>query len=137
MGGLKLMKLLALDVRGVSDLTSESCARFNDRVPDHPDVAYYSISGSRHWKKLPPFFLHSYKIVHDLEGENDGLVSVKSAQWGEHLATWPADHLHVINKRFVRVRDRTGDIVPYYLKMLKRVLKNPATEITESTEVNI
>ena len=68
------------------------------------------------------FLLPSYKIIYDIEGENDGLVSIKSAQWGMHLETWKADHWHVINKRIVpEIRNRTGDIVPYYLKMLETV----------------
>ena len=122
LGGLKLMKLLSLDVRAISDLTTESCARFNEKVPDHPDVRYFSISACRPWHHMPPFLLPSYKVIHDLEGDNDGMVSVQSAEWGQHLETWPADHLHVINKRFVRLRDHTGNIVPYYLKMLDRVI---------------
>ncbi|HWP40036.1 MAG TPA: hypothetical protein VNL70_03850, partial [Tepidisphaeraceae bacterium] len=51
LGGLKLMNLLGLDVRAVSDLTVESCARFNEAVPDHPDVRYYSISAARPWHR--------------------------------------------------------------------------------------
>ena len=58
------------------------------------------------------------------------MVSVTSARWGRHLETWPADHLHVINKRFVpeiRSETRTGDIVPYYLRALERVLNEGET----------
>jgi triacylglycerol lipase len=123
MKGLRLMELLGLDVRAVSDLTLDSCARFNDAIPDHPDVQYYSISAARPWHLVPPFMLHSHRLITDLEGDNDGVVSVASARWGEHLETWPADHLHVINKRLIpEIRNRTGDIVPYYLRVLERVL---------------
>ncbi|HVT90743.1 MAG TPA: hypothetical protein VHD56_17955 [Tepidisphaeraceae bacterium] len=123
MGGLKLMRLLKLDVQAISDLTTVSCAKFNETVPDHPDVKYFSISAARPWHRVPPFFIHSHKMIRKLEGPNDGLVSVASATWGEHLDTWPADHLHVINKRFVaEIKHRTGDIVPYYLEMLEEVV---------------
>lgn len=122
LGALKVMNVLGLDVRAVSDLTTESCARFNDRIPDRPEVRYFSISAARPWHRISAFLLPSYKLVHETEGANDGLVSVASAQWGEHLDTWPADHLHVINKRFVlEIRNRTGDIVPYYLRVLDRI----------------
>jgi len=122
MGGLKLMKLLKLDVSAISDLTIGACAKFNDAVPDHPDVKYYSISAARPWHHVPAFLLHSYKVIYDEEGDNDGLVSVTSAAWGQHLETWKADHLHVINKRFVpEIRNRTGDMVPYYIRMLDKV----------------
>ncbi|WP_428937592.1 esterase/lipase family protein [Fontivita pretiosa] len=123
LGGLKVMNLLGLDVRAVSDLSVESCARFNECVPDHPDVRYYSISAARPWHHVPPFLLHSHRLIYDREGDNDGLVSVASARWGQHLETWPADHLHVINKRLVpEIKNRTGDIVPYYLRALDRIL---------------
>jgi triacylglycerol lipase len=116
------MRLLRLDVQAIADLTTSACAAFNEKVPDHPDVKYVSISAARPWHHIPPFLLHSYKLIHDLEGDNDGLVSIRSATWGQHLETWPADHLHVINKRFVpEIRNKTGDIVPYYLRMLERV----------------
>src|SRR4029079_11866754 len=85
MGGLKLMNFLGLDVRALSDLTLASCAKFNTKTPDHPEVKYFSISAALPWHRVPAFFMHSYKIIRDLEGDNDGLVSVSSANWGEHL----------------------------------------------------
>jgi len=41
LGGIRLMKLLGLDVRAVRDLTPEYCARFNERYPDAPDVEVF------------------------------------------------------------------------------------------------
>lgn len=120
---IELINLLGLDMRAVSDLTTESCARLNEDVPDCPAVKYFSISAARPWNRVPPFLLHSHQIVQQAEGDNDGLVSVRSASWGQHLETWPADHLHVINKRLVpEIKEPTGDIVPYYLRVLDRVL---------------
>jgi triacylglycerol lipase len=119
LGGLRLMRLIGFDVQAVSDLTLESCRRFNERVPDSPAVRYYSVSASRPWNRVPAFALHAYKVIHDVEGENDCLVSVKSAIWGKHLGTWPADHFHQINKRLVlELIEPTGNITPYYLKLL-------------------
>ncbi|HWE96956.1 MAG TPA: hypothetical protein VG269_23545 [Tepidisphaeraceae bacterium] len=117
--GMQLMQFLGLDVQAVSDLTTASCRAFNEQVPDSPGVRYYSISGSRPRNKIPPFALHSWKIVHDAEGDNDSLVSVASSKWGKHLCVWPADHFHEINKRLMlEFKDATGDITPYYLRML-------------------
>ncbi|MGH7178556.1 MAG: hypothetical protein ACREJC_14360, partial [Tepidisphaeraceae bacterium] len=119
LGGLKLMHQLGLDVRAVRDLTTAACLRFNDRIADAPGVRYFSVAGARPWHRVPAFMLHSHRIVGALEGDNDGVVSVSSARWGEHLATWPADHLHAINKRLVpEIRQRTGDITPRYLAIL-------------------
>ena len=88
-----------------------------------PSRRYFSVSASRPWHRVPAFALHSYKVVFDAEGDNDGLVSVHSSTWGEHLGVWPADHFHTINKRLVlELRNPTGDITPYYLAALDEVM---------------
>jgi triacylglycerol lipase len=127
LGGFELMDLLGLDVTGIRDLTTESCARFNERTPDVPGVAYFSVSAAREWPKVAPFVLHSHRVIAEAEGENDGMVSVKSSTWGTHLCTWRADHFHTINKRYVlEVRNRTGNIAPYYVKAVNEVLASLA-----------
>ena len=111
---------LGLDMRAWADLTGDFCRRFNDRTPDAPGVRYLSVGAGRPTLRTSPFLMVSQKIIEAAEGLNDGLVSVASAKWGEYLGTWPADHLHTINKRFVfeRAGDRTGDITPRYLAVL-------------------
>ena len=109
-----------LDMRAWADLTGDFCRRFNAITPDAPGVAYLSVGAGRPTLRTSPFLMVSQKIIEAAEGLNDGLVSVASARWGEYLGTWPADHLHTINKRFVfeRAGDRTGDITPRYLEIL-------------------
>ena len=124
-GAFKLLGACGLDVQAANDLTTKSCARFNEQVRDSPSVRYFSVSAARPWNLVPPFALPSWRIVHDAEGDNDGLVSVKSSTWGTHLGTWPADHWHTINRKFVlELKDPTGDIAPYYVKALENVLKD-------------
>jgi triacylglycerol lipase len=123
LGTFRLLTALGLDVQAASDLTTWNCGKFNELVPDAPAVKYFSVSAARPWHLVPPFALHAYKVVYDAEGENDSLVSVKSSTWGTHLGVWPADHWHTLNKRFVvEIREPTGDITPYYLKALDRVM---------------
>ena len=123
LGGLQLVNLLGLDVNAVIDLTTESCRRFNEEIHDSPRVKYYSVSAARPWHRVPPWAMHAHKVIADVEGENDSLVSVKSSTWATHLGVWPADHWHTINKRFVlELKEPTGDITPYYMKALDRVL---------------
>lgn len=125
LGGLQLMNFLGLDVQAISDLTRESCRRFNDDIEDSPLVKYFSVSAARPWHRVPAFALHSFKVIADEEGENDGLVAKISSPWGKHLGTWPADHWHTINKRFtVEIKEPTGDITPYYLKALDMVKRS-------------
>ena len=124
LGGLQLLNFLGMDMQAALDLTTRSVARFNEEVPDHPDVRYFSVSAARPWHKVPPFALHAHKIVCDAEGDNDCLVSVRSSTWGEHLGTWPADHFHTINKRMtIELRNPTGDIAPYYVKAVADVFR--------------
>jgi triacylglycerol lipase len=122
-GTFRLLSALGLDVQAANDLTTWNCKKFNKQVPDSPKVMYFSVSAARPWRLVPPFALHAYKVVYDAEGDNDSLVSVKSSTWGTHLGVWPADHWHTLNKRFVvEIKDPTGDITPYYLKALDKVL---------------
>jgi triacylglycerol lipase len=122
LGGFHLLKFLKIDMGSARDLTLEGCRRFNEEVPDHPEVRYFSVSAARPWHRVPAFALHSYKVVYDAEGDNDCLVSVRSSKWGEHLGVWPADHFHTINKRLViELKNPTGDITPYYLSALDQV----------------
>jgi triacylglycerol lipase len=122
LGGFKLMALLKLDVQAIIDLTTERCAEFNREITDVPGIAYYSVSASRPWMQVPPFALHSWNVVNSAEGDNDGLVSVTSAQWGTHLGTWPADHWHTLNHRMSLDLNGTGDIAPYWMKIVDRLI---------------
>jgi triacylglycerol lipase len=122
LGAFKLINFLKLDLQAVMDLTTVRCAEFNREVPDVPGVKYFSVSAARPRRMIPPFALHSHYLIENLEGENDGLVSVKSSTWGEHLGVWKADHWHTINRRFMpEFKDPTGDIAPLWVSLLQRV----------------
>ena len=122
-GAYRLLNSLGVDVQAGNDLTTASCRRFNQEVTDSPRVKYFSVGAARPWNLVPPFALPSWRIVQEAEGDNDGLVSVKSSTWGTHLGVWPADHWHTINRRFVlELREPTGDITPYYLGAIEKVV---------------
>lgn len=75
---------------------------FNPRVPDAPDIPYYSYSssvgkGTNHPIKVIGRYQNNH--VYEQEGLNDGMVSVKSAQWGEHILTGEISHLEQMNLR--------------------------------------
>jgi len=129
LGGFGIARMFGLDLEGVRDLTPRSCERFNREVIDSPAVRYFSVSASRPWHRVPAFAIHAHRVVYEAEGENDGLVSVKSSTWGTHLGVWPADHWHAINHRLVlELKDPTGDIVPYYLDAIDR-MRNAGVEM--------
>ncbi len=122
LGITRLLSVLNLDFGAIADLTTQRCAAFNELVRDVPGVAYYSVTAARPWTRMPPFALHAHAVVRAAEGDNDGLVSVRSGTWGTHLGTWPADHWHTINRRYLpELTDVTGSIIPYWLRLLDRV----------------
>ena len=68
---------------------------FNEEVPDHPNVEYWSYgcqAGKGTDIPIDPLFRYLNKYIHEREGVNDGIVSVRSARWGNYLGTGNADH---------------------------------------------
>ena len=117
-----MARYLRFDVQAINDLTVESVRRFNEAVPDAPGVRYFSITASRPWNRVPAFAFHPWRVIQKAEGDNDGLVSVQSAMWGKHLATWPLDHWHQINRRRYAIeRNGIGNVTPMYLRLLDEV----------------
>lgn len=75
---------------------------FNDAVPNHPEVAYWSYgcqAGEGTDTPIDPIFRYFNSYLYDREGENDGIVSVRSARWGEYLGTINADHARQVGIR--------------------------------------
>ncbi len=92
-------------VAQLDQLTTDTMDEFNTTVPDRLDVHYASYAGrscqlldlicqsSNGGEIITPLFGATHLVLEIAEGNNDGLVSVESAQWGQFLGTLPADHL--------------------------------------------
>ncbi len=102
--------------------TTES-QRFNEDVKDAPQVYYQSYtSRMKHpWSHL--LLSIPYCMIHPLEGENDGLVSVSSAKWGEfkgvfsNARTRGISHGDIID---LKREDYKGfDVVETYVQIVK------------------
>jgi triacylglycerol lipase len=95
-----LKAILRVDTKILYDLTTEGCQRFNEKVENAPQVKYFTYSGSNDKLRISPFFWPAYDVIMRKEGENDGLVSVSSASWGEdgvsYMGNLRADHLDLI-----------------------------------------
>lgn len=75
---------------------------FNEEVPNHPDVAYWSYgcqAGEGTDIPIDPIFRYFNKYLFEREGANDGIVSVQSARWGKYLGTVNADHARQVGIR--------------------------------------
>jgi triacylglycerol lipase len=94
----RLLSRFKVDYGAFSQLTTPYMRdKFNRVVPNHPDVKYFSYGAS-----ATPHLFSVFRMSHDLmnviEGPNDGLVSVRSAKWGEYRGTlMGVTHLDLIN----------------------------------------
>ena len=120
--GADLIRTLGIELRALADLRIDAMRVFNDQTPDEVAVNYFSIATFQTPSRIAPFLLPCHKIVFAREGENDGVVSVKSAIWGTHLETWQTDHLHAVNRRFTpRTMMKSGDVSERYSKLIERI----------------
>lgn len=75
----------------LDELTPKACAAMS--IPDREDVDYSSYASCRPAGELP-FWLTPYGRV--IPEDNDGMVSVSSAQWGKFRGIMHADHLELL-----------------------------------------
>lgn len=68
----------------ITDLTEKNCRERNQNLPDCTQVYYQSVASSMKKARSGRFPLNiTYYLVKYFDGENDGLVSVESALWGD------------------------------------------------------
>ncbi len=84
---------------GLYDLTTEQAQTFNHDVVDSPTVYYQSYAASAIHADQPRgihrLLRKNHATIAAVEGPNDGMVSVVSAQWGNFRGTVEADHFTV------------------------------------------
>ncbi|KAH6602322.1 hypothetical protein BASA61_001231 [Batrachochytrium salamandrivorans] len=110
-----------MDAPAFTNLTRNYCEAFNQATPDDPNVYYSSYAAVTKVGKLAPLNF-SYQIINRLEGDNDGLVSLKSAQWGEFMGTVDCDHWDLVPPK-VRglasaISGKRFDSIGLYLKIV-------------------
>jgi triacylglycerol lipase len=118
-----LFNFIGLSYQAFLDLTVTNCQQFNDEVPDAPGVGYFSVAGrllreraSWHWH-VPS------RILDQVEGENDGIVSIASARWGEDCELWDGDHMGLVNWPQLRVSgEATTDYLPRYASLTRKLV---------------
>ncbi len=68
----------------VKDLTNSFCTQFNEEVPNAEGVMYQSVGSKAARARSGRFPLNvSYPVVKKFDGDNDGLVALTAAEWGE------------------------------------------------------
>lgn len=96
LGIFGLMHLASIDQEAFEDLRVASCAKFNERTPDAPQVRYFSVGGAPPPERLLFALRMSSRIIEPVEGPNDGFVSLASARWGEAFEVWDCDHVNMV-----------------------------------------
>jgi triacylglycerol lipase len=101
-----------INIDGFKDLTTELRQEFNRRAADaeaRNSVIYRTYSASEERQRVFLPLRPSWTIIHEREGDNDGLVSVTSQNWADSIVAadgttkpiqhfsfpFPADHLNV------------------------------------------
>lgn|GEM_PF-426755 len=94
----RLLRMFGVEHRGFLDVTRRAARAVNRNGFTPRSALCYCVAGDPtldqvYWT-LKPF----YEVLFDLEGPNDGLVSVESAlAFGEPLPKWPVDHFRQMN----------------------------------------
>lgn len=90
-------------VASASQLTRQYITKiFNPQTPDISEVPYYSYSaavGKGTSQPIRVITRYQNKHIFEQEGLNDGMVSVESSKWGEHIETSSLSHLEQMNMR--------------------------------------
>jgi triacylglycerol lipase len=114
-----VLDFIGMPTQAFYDLTTAKCAIFNAEVPDAPSVRYFSIAGRHEGNFYSPEWLIPHTIVKLAEGDNDGIVAVESARYGEDLELWDGDHLSLVN--WLHPLNPRPDPRPLYTKLIRRL----------------
>ena len=97
---------------------------FNPKTPNRDDIPYYSYSsavGKGTDEPIRVIARYQNNHIFENEGLNDGMVSVASAKWGEHITTSSLSHLEQMNMRLKD--DRTDLYENFWLEVVKMLAK--------------
>ncbi|MBR0154210.1 MAG: hypothetical protein IJM26_10545 [Lachnospiraceae bacterium] len=113
------------------DMTTEQMRRFNWENPDVPGVLYQSFACVMKHPFSDINLSTANAVIRRLEGENDGLVTVESARWGENFRVLRSNsfrglsHLDAIDLRRAPLTKKAGegvsDICEFYVRLVEEL----------------
>ena len=71
----------------MQQLTTSFCTDFNEKIVNSPGIYYQSYAGFMKHSYSDMFLFIPHFVVKRIDGDNDGLVSVSSARWGDYRGT--------------------------------------------------
>jgi triacylglycerol lipase len=118
---LLTLEAFGINVDGFRDCRTDACRDFNERTPDAPGVRYFSYTAAVPSSRVSPLLRRAWNILTPAEGANDGLVSVRSAVWGEVLGTLSVDHFaQTPDGLFVRPGENF-DALHFYSRLIEEL----------------
>jgi triacylglycerol lipase len=94
----RLLTVFGIDHRGFLDVTRSKATEFHGNVPAPEGLPCFSIAGNPMVEEVCWPLQRLHLMLSELEGPNDGLVSVDSAlAFGTPLPHWPVDHFRQMN----------------------------------------
>ncbi|HTU91703.1 MAG TPA: hypothetical protein VMF69_16590 [Gemmataceae bacterium] len=116
---LLALEAFGINVDGFRDCRTDVCRPFNECTPDAPGVRYFSYTASVPSSRISPLLRRAWNILTPAEGPNDGLVSARSAVWGEVIGTLSVDHFaQTPDGLFVRPGEHF-DAVNFYSRLVE------------------
>jgi len=117
----------SISTPAVNDLTPESCARFNMEISNRENVRYCSYASMRYPVDMS-FILRSWgNRIAANNGDNDGMVPVASAQWGEFRDVLQADHFELTGWSFAwpdARKARPFNHLQFYLNLVRELTED-------------
>jgi triacylglycerol lipase len=114
---------------GLLDLTPEIRAAMP--IPDRADVHYASYAGRRSFEELPLVFR---PFAREITSENDGLVPLESARWGEFRGTRRTDHFEYAGWSLglpSARKARPFDHLPFWVQVVEEARQAAQAQRTE------
>lgn len=115
-----IFNLFGVSMDAFRDLTTDVSTRLMAQCPDVPGIAYHAVAGVCETARVRPRWQLSARVVTHFEGENDGVVSLASASYGQSVDVWTADHMSLVNRPNRRVPDSRGGPADY-VQLARRV----------------
>lgn len=110
-------------IGGVSDLTTEKCAEFNNIVQDKEGVLYQSATSKMNSFFSAGFPLNAgYALFRLLKIESDGFTSIDSSKWGDFLGCFETKRIRGVSHGdtidLMRENIHGFDVCEFYIKIV-------------------
>jgi triacylglycerol lipase len=118
---LLTLEAFGVNVDGFRDCRTDVCRAFNESTPDAAGVRYFCYTAAVPSSRVSPLLRRSWNILTPAEGANDGLVSARSAEWGEVLGSLAVDHFaQTPDGLFVRPGENF-DALNFYSRLIENL----------------